>query len=208
MTTLPPEDQNSSGSAEQPQSPAPPAPGGEAPGNAAPSAPQAPEQPQYQPPQPPVPPQQPQYQAPQQPQYQAPPAGGQAPPSGGYQQPPAGYQQPVADPANTITLNYWLSVFFTWIPALIFYLTEKDKGNPRALAFHRDNLNFSLLRTGIYVIVLIGSFIPYLNFIIVPVAWIAQVVFFVFHIIAAVKAPEAYRTGNAKAFAFNLDLVK
>lgn len=207
MTTLPPEDQNSSGSAEQPQSPAPPAPGGEAPGNAAPSAPQTPEQPQYQPPQAPVPPQ-PQYQAPQQPQYQAPPAGGQAPPPGGYQQPPAGYQQPVADPANTITLNYWLSVFFTWIPALIFYLTEKDKGNPRALAFHRDNLNFSLLRTGIYVIVLIGSFIPYLNLIIVPVAWIAQVVFFVFHIIAAVKAPEAYRTGNAKAFAFNLDLVK
>src|SRR5690606_29848618 len=86
-----------------------------------------------------------------QPAAPTPPAAPQ-PPAGGHQQPPAGgyQQQPVGgaavDPAvNTITLNYWLSVFFAWLPALIFWMIEKDKGNARATAFHVSNFNFSLL---------------------------------------------------------------
>lgn len=214
MSTLPPEGQGEQPTGGQPTS----IPSSDAPGErpAAPSAPEPPAapaqpaQPQYEAPQPP--PAQPQYTPPQappaQPQYQAPPAGGQAPPPGGYQQPGAGYQQPVADPASNITLNYWLSVFFVWVPALIFFLIEKDKGNPRSYAFHRDNLNFSLVRTGLYVIIVIAGFIPYLNLILVPLIWIAQIVTFVFHIIAAAKAPEAYRRGEQPGFIFNIPFVK
>lgn len=206
MTTLPPEGQSPQVPSGQPasdpampQAPQPPQ---------VPQVPQAPQPPQQQAP---VPPQQPQYQQPQQPQQppqfqqqppQAPqyqqPAGGQVPP-GGYQQQYA--QQPVADPVSNITLNYWLSVFFSWIPALIFFLIEKDKGNRQAYEFHRDNLNFSLLR----VIVGLVWIIPYIGWI---VGAIGGLVLFVFHIMAAAKAAEAYRTGQKPPFVFNIPLIK
>ncbi len=180
MTTLPPD-------GEQPQQPEQPTtpPAGSVP-------PPAPEQPS-------------------QPQYQAPPAGGYqqppAPPAGGYQQP--GYQQPAADPVSMITLNYWLSVFFAWIPALIFWIIEKDKGNQRATELHVANLNFSLVRTGVGVVGWILGMIPYIGWLIAALLWVASVVLFVFHIIAAAKAPEVYRNGGkTDPFIFNLPLVK
>lgn len=202
MSTLPPEGQGEQPTGGEPTSipptgtpgepptapPAPPAP----PAAPAESAPQQHEVPQ--------PPPAPQY-APPQPQYQAPPAAGQAPPPGGYQQPGVGYQQPVSNPLDNITLNYWLSVFFSWIPALIFFLIEKDKGDAKAYAFHRDNLNFSLLR----VIVGLVAVIPYIGWII---GGIAALVLFIFHIIAAVKAPEAYRRNEQPPFIFNIPLIK
>ena len=61
-------------------------------------------------------------------------------------QPPA---QPAANPEQgytTLTLNYWLSVFFSWIPALIFYFVEKGK-NSVIDEHNRVNLNFQLVRT-------------------------------------------------------------
>jgi uncharacterized membrane protein len=194
MTTLPPEGQEGQETGGQPTSDAPPA---------APTPPVAPQPPA-------VEPQQPQYQAPppQQPQYQAPPAGAQVPPPGGYQQPQPGYAQPVADPVSNITLNYWLSVFFTWIPALIFFLIEKDKGNQQAYAFHRDNLNFSLLRVGVVVATYILLVIPYIGWLLAIVLWIGSLVLFIFHILAAVKAPDAYRRGGQPEFIFNIPLVK
>ena len=212
MTTLPPEDQNGRGPVGQPAGdPAPTAP------PAPPAAPQVPQTPPAPPQAPPAPPQfQPQQpQAPQQPpapQYSAPqysaPQGGQTPPPGGPQQPQGAYAQPVADPTSNITLNYWLSVFFTWIPALIFFFVDKDKGDQRLYVFQRENLNFSLLRTGLYLVIIIASFIPYVNLVVVPLVWIAQVVAFVFHIIAAVKAPEAFRRGEQPGFIVNLPLIK
>lgn len=185
MTTLPPEGQN------------PEAPGGQPLGD--PAAPQAPV-----PPQAPPAPQAPQYQ-----QYQQ-PAGGQVPPGGGYQQ---GYaQQPVADPVSNITLNYWLSVFFTWIPALIFFLIEKDKGNRQAYDYHRDNLNFSLLRVGAgvatYILAFVFLFIPYVGVLLSTVLWLANIALFVFHIVAAAKAPAAFRAGEKPPFMFNIPLIK
>lgn len=184
MTTLPPEGQDGQDTGGQPTSDAPPA---------APTPPAAPQQPAA---------------APQQPQYQAPPAGAQTPPAGGYQQPQQGYAQPAADPVSNITLNYWLSVFFTWIPALIFFLIEKDKGNQQAYAFHRDNLNFSLLRVGVVVATYILMIIPYIGWLLAIVLWLGSLVLFVFHIIAAVKAPDAYRRGGQPEFIFNIPLVK
>lgn len=158
---------------------------------------------------------------PQQPEATVPPAAPQpeapayqAPPAGAYQAPPAdGYQQPApaaaSDPVSMITLNYWLSVFFTWLPALIFWLIEKDKGNARATAFHVANFNFSLLRTGVYIVAYILALIPYIGWIIAILLWIGSIVLFVFHIMAAVKAPEAYRNnGKTDNFVFNLPLIK
>ncbi|MBL3685799.1 DUF4870 domain-containing protein [Leucobacter zeae] len=213
MTTLPPEGQDDqAANAPAPQTPAPSAPAPDAPAFDAPAAPseQAPA-PQYSAPQAPTAPPAPEYtQAPPQaPQYQQPQQGYQQPPAGGgYQPPQQGYAQPVADPVSNITLNYWLSVFFVWVPALIFFFIEKDKGNRQAYVFHRDNLNFSLLRTGLYIVIIIASMIPYANLILVPIIWIAQIVAFVFHIIAAAKAPENFRNGQQPGFILNVPFVK
>ena len=191
MTTLPPEGQNPEAPSGQPlgDPAAPQAP-------QAPVPPQAPQVPQYEQPQAPQPPQQPQ--APQYQQYQQ-PAGGQVPPGGGYQQ--GNPQQPVADPIGNITLNYWLSVFFTWLPALIFFLIEKDKGNRQAYDYHRDNLNFSLLRVAVGFLWII----PYIG-------WVAGalggIVLFVFHIMAAAKATSAFKAGEKPPFIFNIPLIK
>ncbi len=139
--------------------------------------------------------------APAAPQYTAPPAGG-------YQQP-----APAAAPADSalsnITLNYWLSVFFAWIPALIFWIIEKDKGNQRATAFHVANLNFSLLRTAVGVAIGIIGLIPYIGWIIAILLWLASILLFVFHIMAAAKAAENYKNGGSTdPFIFNYPLIK
>nr|WP_237465035.1 DUF4870 domain-containing protein [Leucobacter luti] len=105
-------------------------------------------------------------------------------------------------------MNYWLSVFFTWIPALIFFLIEKDKGNQQAYAYHRDNLNFSLLRVGVVIATWILGAIPFLGGFLAVILGIGSLVLFIFHIIAAAKAPENYRRGEQPGFIFNIPLVK
>lgn len=185
-----------------PQPPVPPVP----PVGQQPAAPQFPQQPPAAAPQAPQYPQQPNAypQAPQQPQYQQPyPAAGghQPPPVGGYQQP---YQAAPANSGSTVTLNYWLSVFFTWVPALIFFLVERGK-NPLADEHHRANLNFSLLRVFVSIGGWILSFIPFLGGFLFFLAWAAL---FVLHIIAAIKGPEAFRNGQTYRFPLNISLIK
>jgi uncharacterized Tic20 family protein len=130
-------------------------------------------------------------------------------------QPPA---QPAANPEQgytTLTLNYWLSVFFSWIPALIFYFVEKGK-NSVIDEHNRVNLNFQLVRTIVGVaaaiIPTVLGWIPFIGWflaLIVGLAlWVASIVLFVFAIIAAVKAPEEARAGRIYKFPFNLELVK
>lgn len=144
--------------------------------------------------------QQPNYgqQAPaQQPPYQQhqPPAQQQ------YQQTPQApqFQQGAVDPAGTVVLNYWLSVFFGWIPGLIFFVTEKGK-NAFADDFHRQNLNFTILR----VIVGVLTFIPYLG----VIFGIGSFALFIMHIIAALNAPTAFRNGQLYKFPFNVQFIK
>ncbi|RGE19181.1 DUF4870 domain-containing protein [Leucobacter sp. wl10] len=193
MTTLPPEGQDGQETGGQPTSDAPPS---------APTPPTAPSQPG-------AASQQPQYQTPpppQQPQYQA-------PPPGGYQQPPAGYAQPAVNPVSNLQLNYWLSVFFSWIPALIFFLVDKEKGDQRLRALHAANLNFSLLRIGAiiagYIVFFIFVFIPYIGaligWLVLMAVWIVP---FIFHIMAATKVSQAYQSGQTDPFIFNIPLVK
>ena len=134
-------------------------------------------------------------------------------------QPPT---QPSSSPEqaiNTLTLNYWLSAFFWWIPALIFYFVEKGK-NPVIDEHNRVNLNFQLVRTIMVVALWLFSLIINLIFGAIPfVGWVLSVistlvfwggliVLFVFAIIAAVKAPEEARAGRIYKFPFNLELVK
>lgn len=163
-----------------------------------------------------VPPPAPQYQAPP-PNYQAPPPNYQQAPPPGYQAPPPGYQQAPADPVNNIQLNYWLSVFFSWIPALIFYFMEKDKGDPRVRAFHAANLNFSLLRTAVaiavWIIVVILTFaLPWTMWgvigILTALMWIINIGLAVIHLVAAISAANNFRAGQQPHFLFNVTLIK
>lgn len=119
---------------------------------------------------------------------------------GGYL-PQAGYPVAVPEARGNVQLNYWLSVFFTWIPALIYYLIDKDKGDAQLTAYQRANMNFALLR----VFVAIFMLIPFLGWI---VGGIAAVVLFILHIVAAAKAPGAYERGEEPPFAFNISLIK
>lgn len=130
-------------------------------------------------------------------------------------QPPA---QPSSSPEqaiNTLTLNYWLSVFFAWIPALIFYFVEKGK-NPVIDEHNRVNLNFQLVRTIVGVaaaiIPTIFGAIPFVGWVLSLILglafWVVYIVLFVFAIIAAVKAPDEARAGRPYKFPFNLDMVK
>lgn len=156
---------------------------------------------------PPVPPQPetaPQYQQPQAaPQYQQP-------------QQPAGYQQPQAAPAagsgeSNLALNYWLSAFFAWIPALIFFLVNKDKGDARLTEFDKANLNFAIVRTlaGIAAVILQSLMAVIDPFILGALlggllVWAVTIAGLVLHIVAAVKAPAAYRDGSTTdPFPFN-----
>lgn len=205
MTTLPPEG-NGDATPQQPEGAVPqeaadiantgasqPPAAPDASGVVPPQAYAAPEQPTYGAPQGNVPPAQPGYGAPQQ----------------GYAAPPPGYaapqQVPATDPASNLTLNYWLSVFFTWLPALIFYIIEKDKGNPQVRALHAANLNFSLLRTAVYVVGWILVAIPILGGLLY---FAAIVTLFVFHIIAATKVADTYKRGGGDPFIFNVPLIK
>jgi len=138
------------------------------------------------------------------PQYEAPPAGAQ-------QVPPAAPQYqaaPAANPVSNIQLNYWLLVFFTWIPALIFYIIDKDKGDQRLRQLQTANLNFTLLRIGAIIVAYIFAIIPYIGWIIALLLWLGSLVLFVFHIIAATKVQQAYQSGQADPFIFNIPMVK
>lgn len=101
-------------------------------------------------------------------------------------------------------LNYWLSVFFTWLPALIFYFTEKGKSE-LSDQYHRENLNFSLVRTGAIVASLLLIWIPVLGQLLYLAAWLGGLIL---HIMVAAKAKERFANGEAPGFLFNLKLIK
>lgn len=140
--------------------------------------------------------QQPSYQAPVQPSYQQP-----VQPS--YQAPVQGQnpQQPGAvDSGNNVALNYWLSVFFSWIPALVFFLTDKGK-NSLVDDFNKQNLNFSIIRG---IVGFLAVLIPDIGFIF----GLAAFALFVMHILAAVEAPKKLRNGQPYKFPFNFPIIK
>lgn len=119
------------------------------------------------------------------------PYGGQAQPYGGQMVPQQGYGPQYAQmiPADggtsSLAPNLWLSVFFAWIPALIYYLTAKDRSAPAVRKAHADNLSFQLIRT----IACLFSWVPVLG-------WILVVGFLVLSIINAAQVPGQVRGGQ------------
>lgn len=107
---------------------------------------------------------------------------------------------PTESGASTVTLNYWLSVFFSWIPALIFYLTEKDK-NALVAEHVKENLNFQITR----IIVAAVMIIPLIGWV---VGGIATLVLFVVAILGAMQGPDTYRRGQVYKFPLAIRLIK
>lgn len=115
---------------------------------------------------------------------------------------------------NNLAINYWLSAFFAWIPALIFYYVDKGK-NPIVDAHNRANLNFQLVRTIVvfaFVIPEMLGVVPFIGWLLVILLnlalWGASIALFVFAIMAAMKAPEEARAGREYKYPFNIEFVK
>lgn len=101
---------------------------------------------------------------------------------------------------STLQLDYWLSVFFSWIPALVFFLTERDKN--RLMDEHtKEILNFNITR------VIVGAFaaIPFVGWV---VGGIASVVLFVIAILGAMQGPDDYANGRTYQFPLTFRFIK
>lgn len=111
---------------------------------------------------------------------------GQSPVPG--QQPYAQYGQmvPADGGIGNVAPNLWLSAFFGWIPALIYYLACKDNCAPTVRRAHADNLSFQLIR-------LIVCFVPHLG-------WLAALVLFVMAVVHAAQVPGQVRSGQQPRF--------
>ena len=130
----------------------------------------------------------------------APPPGYGVPAGYGPQMNPAYNAGPNPAAVDNLKLNYWLSVFFSWIPALIFMLTEKDKNE--LLDDHlKENMNFQITRVIAWAIVVI----PVIGW---AVGGLASIVLFVFAIMGAMKAPDEYLAGRAYRFPFAIRIIK
>lgn len=187
-----------------PTAPEPPA----APPTAPPAAPQPPAAPPAAP-QPPVPPQQPAQAQPGAPVYGQP-----AQPAPGYPQPgyPAagqpqygqqpGYGAPGYGGAplqqSNITANLWLSVFFSWVPALIFYLVEKDKVAPNYQRANAANLNYQIIVAIAYAAAGLITIITFgIGAILYALLPIAQLIIGIIH---AINVPTQLQSGQEGKF--------
>ena len=125
----------------------------------------------------------------QQPQYGQQPGYGAAP---GYYGAAAPLQQ------SNITANLWLSVFFSWVPALIFFLVEKDKVAPNYQRANAANLNYQIIvviayaAVGLLTIVTFG--IAAFLYALLP---IAQLIIGIIH---AINVPTQLQSGQEGKF--------
>ncbi|MEO7587932.1 MAG: DUF4870 domain-containing protein [Arachnia sp.] len=126
--------------------------------------------------------------------------------TGGYSPMPTGPQNPnwLVGPSeagrSTLQLDYWLSVFFSWIPSLIFFLTERDK-NQLVDEHTKELLNFNITR----VIVGAVTAIPIVGWI---VGGIGSIVLFVMAILGAIKGTEEYGNGRVYRFPLTFRFIK
>ncbi|WP_406249752.1 DUF4870 domain-containing protein [Microbacterium sp. M] len=124
-----------------------------------------------------------------QPQYGQQPGYGAAP---GYYGAAAPLQQ------SNITANLWLSVFFSWVPALIFFLVEKDKVAPNYQRANAANLNYQIIvviayaAVGLLTIVTFG--IAAFLYALLP---IAQLIIGIIH---AINVPTQLQSGQEGKF--------
>ena len=100
---------------------------------------------------------------------------------------------------SSLQLNYWLSAFFGWLPALIFYLVEKDR-HPLQNDHQREVLNFQLTS----LIVTLAMIIPFIGWV---VGGIGAIVYFVLGILGAIKGPDAFRAGQPYRFPLTIRFI-
>lgn len=144
---------------------------------------------------------------PSQQQYQQQPGGMPPQPySGGPGQMAAGsnnpnyFEGPTERGRSTLQLDYWLSVFFSWIPALIFFLTERDK-NKLVDEHTKEVMNFNITRVIAYAVIIV----PVIGWI---VGGIASIALFVVAILGALKGPEEYANGRTYQFPLTIRFIK
>lgn len=136
------------------------------------------------------------------------PGYGQQPPQGGaygqpgYGAPAAGapYGQPGygAPVQSNITLNLWLSVFFSWVPALIFFLIEKDKVAPNYQRANAANLNYQIIVVIAYAAVGVISVVTFgIGAILYALLPIAQLIIGIMH---AINVPNQLAAGQEGKF--------
>ena len=147
-------------------------------------------------------------------------------PAGGYPQQGqphyAGANAPQDPYRGQIQLNYWLSVFFSVIPALIFYFMNKDNVPEVVRKSHANNLNFQIIRSGglIILAILLAVSLSMVTFdsmgypnlglygIINVIYMIWAIGTFVISLIGAIQAPGKYDQGQPANYVFNVSMVK
>jgi uncharacterized membrane protein len=95
-----------------------------------------------------------------------------------------------------ITINLWLSVFFGWIPALIFFLIEKDKVAPNYQRANAANLNFQIVLAIAYAACVVLSFVIIGAFLL-PLVSLAQLIIGIIH---AINVPPQLAAGQEGKF--------
>ena len=150
---------------------------------------------------PPAPPAAPQQPAPSYgqpaPAYGQPPQGAPAPGYGAPAGAPYGGQPAYGPPVQpNITINLWLSVFFGWIPALIFFLIEKGKVPANYQRANAANLNFQIV-VAIGVVASYILMVVFIGFITLPIVYLAQLIIGIIH---AINVPTQLAAGQEGKF--------
>lgn len=131
------------------------------------------------------------------PGYGQPPQGAPAPGYGAPAGAPYGAQPAYGAPVQpNITINLWLSVFFGWIPALIFFLIEKDKVAPNYQRANAANLNFQIVLAIAYAACVVLSFVIIGAFLL-PLVSLAQLIIGIIH---AINVPPQLAAGQEGKF--------
>lgn len=135
------------------------------------------------------------------------------PPNGAWGQPNPGYYFNSAIPENevsSITLDVWFSVFFGWIPALIFY-AQRNGSTPLTQKVYRNVLGFwltnvflllgSAIAGGIIALLALAAGNERFAFAMVIIIYIALIliglVYFIVGIVGAAITPGKARAGIA-----------
>lgn len=121
------------------------------------------------------------------------PAPGYGAPAGAQYGAQPAYGAPVQP---NITLNLWLSVFFGWIPALIFFLIEKDKVPANYQRANAANLNFQIVLAIAYVASSLLIFV-FIGAILYPLVGLAQLIIGIIH---AINVPPQLAAGQEGKF--------
>ncbi len=122
---------------------------------------------------------------------------------------PAGYaQRPVYGqytmPGSNLALNYWLSALFGWLPALIFYLVDKDKAP--LLDYHiKENLNFQLTRL---LVIMVTYILGIVTLVLLLAVFVVVIGAFVIAVIAAINGPREFAAGRPYRIPLTIRFIK